>query len=147
MSGRAPLSRTLSGRAAAAAALLLLVPACTADVPASREAQPQPTPPGPVDVPVPTTAAPLVVSSCSALLRAVPEELGDGLKRREVTGDPLRTAAWGDPAVTASTTAAGTSTGPVAFGAGLESLVQPASRASGRSASLRGGRPGTSACA
>ncbi len=40
------------------------------------------------------------MSSCSALLRAVPEELGDGLKRREVTGDPLRTAAWGDPAVT-----------------------------------------------
>lgn len=41
-----------------------------------------------------------MVSSCGALLRAVPEEIGDGLTRRAVVGDPLRTAAWGDPAVT-----------------------------------------------
>ncbi len=51
-------------------------------------------------VPVPTSVDPVVVRVCSALLRAVPEELGDGLERRAVTGDPLRTAAWGEPAVT-----------------------------------------------
>ncbi|MCW2779166.1 MAG: hypothetical protein JWN17_2891 [Frankiales bacterium] len=54
----------------------------------------------PVAVPVPTSTAVEVVSSCGALLRALPEEIGEGLKRRKVLGDPLRTAAWGDPAVT-----------------------------------------------
>ena len=51
-------------------------------------------------VPVPSATDPVLVSSCSALLRALPEEIGQGLRRREVAGDPLRTAAWGEPAVT-----------------------------------------------
>ena len=89
MPRRAPL------RQAPAALALLLLPACTSG---GSEVAPRPT--APVDVPVPTATADLVVSSCSALLRAVPEEIGDGLRRREVTGDPLRTAAWGEPAVT-----------------------------------------------
>ena len=78
-----------------AALALLLLTACTSSGPEVR-----PTPTGPVDVPVPSPTATLVVSSCSALLRALPEEIGEGLRRREVTGDPLRTAAWGEPAVT-----------------------------------------------
>ncbi|MCW2606610.1 MAG: hypothetical protein JWO60_1303 [Frankiales bacterium] len=79
-----------------AALALLLLAACTS----SGDVAPSPRPTAAVPVPVPTATAPLVVSSCAALLRAVPQELGDGLRRREVTGDPLRTAAWGDPAVT-----------------------------------------------
>ncbi len=79
-----------------AALALLLLAACTS----SGDTSPSPRPTAPVVVPDPVAMDDLVVSSCAALLRAVPQELGDGLRRREVTGDPLRTAAWGDPAVT-----------------------------------------------
>jgi hypothetical protein len=41
-----------------------------------------------------------VESSCRALLAAIPDELDAGVRRRPVTGDATRTAAWGDPAVT-----------------------------------------------
>jgi hypothetical protein len=51
-------------------------------------------------VPVPSASAALVVSSCRTLLAAVPDELDTGVRRRPVTGDPARTAAWGDPPVT-----------------------------------------------
>jgi Protein of unknown function (DUF3515) len=77
------------------AVLLLLLTAC-----ASGAAAPAPAPTGPVDVPVPTATPALVLSSCKALLDTLPEELGDDLRRRPVTGDPTRTAAWGEPAVT-----------------------------------------------
>jgi len=49
---------------------------------------------------------PLQVSSapdpgaCAALLAALPDEIDPGVRRRAVTTDPARTAAWGDPAVT-----------------------------------------------
>ncbi len=79
-----------------AALALLLLTACTG----AGSPEPSPAPSGPVDVPVPSPTATLVVSTCSALLRALPEEIGEGLTRREVTGDPGRTAAWGEPAVT-----------------------------------------------
>jgi len=49
---------------------------------------------------VPTASAAVVVSSCRSLLASVPNELDKGVQRRPVTGDPARTAAWGDPAVT-----------------------------------------------
>jgi hypothetical protein len=84
-------------RPAAALLLLLLLPACTSDVPGRSARTAASTP---VPVPVPTASASAVVSSCSALLRAVPQVIGNGLSRRAVSGDPLRTAAWGDPAVT-----------------------------------------------
>jgi len=54
---------------------------------------------GPVDV----SAAPVpaeVASACQRLAALLPQELGPGLTRRPVTGDPARTAAWGDPPVT-----------------------------------------------
>ena len=100
MPRRAPLRQAPAGLpllTALPSALLaaLLLAACTSEGP---EAVPRPT--TAVDVPVPTATATEVVAPCSALLRALPEEIGDGLRRREVTGDPLRTAAWGEPAVT-----------------------------------------------
>ncbi len=49
---------------------------------------------------MPTASAELVVSSCRALLAAVPAELDKDVRRRPVTGDAARTAAWGDPPVT-----------------------------------------------
>jgi hypothetical protein len=49
---------------------------------------------------VPTISAAAVVSACSALLAALPDELDKAVRRRPVTGDPTRAAAWGDPAVT-----------------------------------------------
>jgi hypothetical protein len=49
---------------------------------------------------VPTATAALVVSSCRALLSSVPDELDKGVRRRAVTGDPTRTAAWGEPPIT-----------------------------------------------
>jgi hypothetical protein len=42
----------------------------------------------------------LVTSACSTLLAALPDALDEGVRRRPVTGDDTRTAAWGDPAVT-----------------------------------------------
>jgi hypothetical protein len=49
---------------------------------------------------VPSASATLVVSACRALLAAVPGVLDKGVRRRPVTGDPARTAAWGDPPIT-----------------------------------------------
>jgi Protein of unknown function (DUF3515) len=97
--GRAPLSRSLRRTAPAALLLLALLPACSSS-PGSPEPTARAEPTGPVAVPVPTITAPVVVQSCAALVRALPQEIGDGLERRDVTGDPTRTAAWGDPAVT-----------------------------------------------
>jgi len=39
-------------------------------------------------------------SGCAELVGALPDLLAEGLSRRLVAGDPTRTAAWGDPAVT-----------------------------------------------
>ena len=85
------------------AALLLVLPlitACTAG--GSRPPRPSPTPQAtaPVPVPVPTGSALRVVQACTALLASLPAEIGEGLRRREGTGDETRTAAWGEPAVT-----------------------------------------------
>ena len=41
-----------------------------------------------------------MVSACTSLLASVPDELDTGVRRRPVTGDAHRTAAWGDPAIT-----------------------------------------------
>jgi hypothetical protein len=49
---------------------------------------------------VPSASAAVVVSACTALLAALPTELDPGVTRRDVTGDPGRTAAWGDPPIT-----------------------------------------------
>jgi hypothetical protein len=49
---------------------------------------------------VPTSSGPAVVSACSALVSSLPDELDTGVRRRPVTGDARRTAAWGDPAIT-----------------------------------------------
>jgi hypothetical protein len=51
-------------------------------------------------VPLPSSSAKPVVDACARLLAALPDELDKGVTRRPVTGDPTRTAAWGDPAVT-----------------------------------------------
>jgi hypothetical protein len=50
-------------------------------------------------VPPTSTAAP-VVSACAALIASLPDELDTGVRRRPVTGDDTRTAAWGDPPIT-----------------------------------------------
>jgi hypothetical protein len=55
---------------------------------------------GPVAVPVPSASASLVVTACRALVAAVPTALDKGVRRRPVTGDAGRTAAWGDPPIT-----------------------------------------------
>jgi hypothetical protein len=86
---RPPLRRALL-----AAAGLLAAGACTSS-PA-----PRPAATGPVAVPVPSASAPLVVSACKNLLGSLPQQLDKGVERRPVTGDPARTAAWGDPAIT-----------------------------------------------
>ena len=41
-----------------------------------------------------------MAAACTALTKALPEELDKGVRRRAVTGDATRTAAWGDPPVT-----------------------------------------------
>ena len=41
-----------------------------------------------------------MVAACAALAKALPAELDKGVRRRPVSGDAARTAAWGDPAVT-----------------------------------------------
>lgn len=61
---------------------------------------PAPQDSSPVDVPVPTAASASVEAVCRAVTQALPANLGVGVDRRPVTGDPDRTAAWGDPAVT-----------------------------------------------
>jgi hypothetical protein len=40
------------------------------------------------------------VSSCKKLLATLPSQLDKNVRRRPVSGDATRTAAWGDPAVT-----------------------------------------------
>ena len=40
------------------------------------------------------------MAACATLLASVPAELDTGVRRRPVTGDATRTAAWGDPAIT-----------------------------------------------
>jgi hypothetical protein len=40
-----------------------------------------------------------VVSACAALIASLPDELDPGVRRRPVTGDRTRTAAWGDPPI------------------------------------------------
>jgi hypothetical protein len=49
---------------------------------------------------VPSASAQPVLQACAALMAALPAELDKGVRRRPVTGDATRTAAWGDPAVT-----------------------------------------------
>lgn len=49
---------------------------------------------------VPAPAEPGVEAACQRLTAALPQTLGEGVLRRPVTGDPDRTAAWGDPAIT-----------------------------------------------
>jgi hypothetical protein len=53
-----------------------------------------------VDVPLPSASTKPVVDACTKLLAQLPDELDEGVRRRPVTGDATRTAAWGDPAVT-----------------------------------------------
>lgn len=48
----------------------------------------------------PPLSDPAVVVACSQLTAALPTEIDPGITRRPVTGDPARTAAWGDPPVT-----------------------------------------------
>ncbi|MGI8536189.1 MAG: DUF3515 family protein [Mycobacteriales bacterium] len=89
MPGRPPLSRRLL-----VALAVLTTAACTADTPA-------PPATGPVDVPLQATSVPdSVRASCAALLAALPDEIDPGVRRRPVTGEADRVAAWGDPAVT-----------------------------------------------
>ena len=73
---------------------LLATAACSADKPAPQAI-------GPVEVPVQASSVPAAArSSCAALLLALPDEIDPDVRRRPVTGDATRTAAWGDPAVT-----------------------------------------------
>ena len=72
----------------------LALTACTSG------SEPTPKPTGPVAVPVPSASASLVLSACRSLLASVPDELDKGVRRRPVSGDATRTAAWGEPAVT-----------------------------------------------
>jgi hypothetical protein len=89
---RPPLRAAVLAAGLALAALALT--ACTS----GGTSRPHAT--GPVAVPVPTSSAAAVVSACTTLLAAVPAELDTGVRRRPVTGDTNRTAAWGDPAIT-----------------------------------------------
>ena len=77
-------------------ALLVGLAGCSA----GRPAGPAPQATGPVDVPVPASRVVGVTRACAALVARLPAELGPGIRRRPVTGDPGRTAAWGDPAIT-----------------------------------------------
>jgi hypothetical protein len=88
---RPPLRRRLLAVGLALTALA----ACT-----TSGGTPKPRGTGPVDVAVPTATATPVISACRALLAALPDELDTGVRRRPVTGDATRTAAWGDPAIT-----------------------------------------------
>jgi hypothetical protein len=49
---------------------------------------------------VPSASAGLVDAVCRTLIDALPVELNGGVRRRPVSPDTGRTAAWGDPAVT-----------------------------------------------
>jgi len=54
-----------------------------------------------VDVPIQVQSPPPdSTAPCAALIAALPDEIDPGVRRRPVTGDAGRTAAWGDPAVT-----------------------------------------------
>ena len=55
---------------------------------------------GPVAVAVPTAQSAAITAACRRLSAALPASLGPDIARRPVTGDPDRTAAWGDPAIT-----------------------------------------------
>ena len=79
-------------------AVPLLLAGCTSG--GGRTARPTPTPAGPVAVAVPTGSAPIAVRACAALLAKLPAELAPGVRRRPVTPDAGRTAAWGAPAIT-----------------------------------------------
>jgi uncharacterized protein DUF3515 len=69
--------------------------ACT-----SEPGAPAPRATGPVDVPAPSSSASLVSRACATLVGTLPDELDKDVRRRQVTGDAGRTAAWGDPAIT-----------------------------------------------
>ena len=73
---------------------LVLLAGCTSD-PA-----PAPQATGPVDVPVPSLTSQRAASLCADLVASLPDEVDPGVTRREVTGSPALTAAWGDPPVT-----------------------------------------------
>ncbi len=77
------------------AAGALALAGCTSSDPAPSERPGG----GPVDVALPP-ADPEAVQVCAALAARLPDALGDDLARREVSSDPLRSAAWGDPAIT-----------------------------------------------
>ena len=49
---------------------------------------------------MPSASAAPVLAACTALLSRLPDELDKGVRRRPVSGDPTRTAAWGEPPVT-----------------------------------------------
>ncbi len=55
---------------------------------------------GPVRVAEPPGTSLATAASCTLFLRQLPGQLGNGVRRRPVTGDGQRTAAWGDPPVT-----------------------------------------------
>ena len=55
---------------------------------------------GPVPVAEPAGSAPLAISACTALLARLPAELAPDARRRPVTPDSGRTAAWGAPPIT-----------------------------------------------
>ena len=71
---------------------------CTSGV--GQTARPTPAPSGPVAVAEPAGSAPVAVRACAALLAKLPAELAPGVRRRPVTPDTGRTAAWGAPAIT-----------------------------------------------
>ena len=51
-------------------------------------------------MPAPPGTSSSDASTCARLIAALPEELDDGVRRRHVSGDATRTAAWGDPPIT-----------------------------------------------
>ncbi len=74
---------------------MLLAVACSAETAAPV------VPVEPVDVPLQMMSVPAEVAlTCAALVAALPEEIDPGVRRRPVTADVTRTAAWGEPAVT-----------------------------------------------
>lgn len=83
-------------RRTAVAMALILVSAAAC----SSQDQPRPAATGPVQVRASNPVSMVVSSTCRMLIQALPEVINLDLKRRPVTADPQRTAAWGDPAVT-----------------------------------------------
>ncbi len=76
----------------------MLLAGCTSG--GERTARPTPAPSGPVAVAVPVGSAPVAVRACAALLAKLPTELAPGVRRRPVTPETGRTAAWGVPSIT-----------------------------------------------